>query len=59
MIMIMIKIIIMNVEYIWLTSLQAMQINVSFAAAHDFNQLIYAVFAQPLEKTFIPDVYDF
>ena len=42
-----------------LASLHAMQIKILFAAAYDFNQLIYAVFAQPLEKTFIPDVYDF
>ena len=33
---------IMNNEYIWLPSLNAMQIKVSSAIAYDFNQLIYA-----------------
>ena len=33
---------IMNNEYIWLASLNAMQIKVSSAIAYDFNQLIYA-----------------
>ena len=32
-----------DVEYIWLTSLNAMQIKVSYAVAYDFNQLIYTV----------------
>ena len=43
--LIMITIKIMNVEYIWLTSLNKMQINVSSAVAYDFNQLIYTVCA--------------
>ena len=43
MIMIIITILTMNVEYIWLTPLNAMQIKVSSAVAYDFNQLIYAV----------------
>ena len=42
MIMIIITIMIMNNEYIWLASLNAMQIKVSSAIAYDFNQLIYA-----------------
>ena len=41
MIMIIITILTMNVEYIWLTPLNAMQIKVSSAVAYDFNQLIY------------------
>ena len=47
MIMIIITIMIMNVEYIWLTELDAMQIKVSSAVAYDFNQLIYAVCGPP------------
>ena len=43
MIMIIITIEIMNVEYIWLTLLNAMQIKVSFAVTYDFNEPIYAV----------------
>ena len=31
-----------NVECIWLASLNAMQIEISIAVAHDFNHLIYA-----------------
>ena len=38
----------MNVEYIWLSSHYAMQIKVSSAIAHDFNQLLYALCAPPL-----------
>ena len=38
---------IMNVEYIWLTTINAMQIKVSSAVAYDFNQLMYAVHATP------------
>ena len=45
MIMIIITVMIMNVEYIWLTSLNEMQIKVSSAVAYDFNQLIYTVCA--------------
>ena len=37
----------MNVEYIWLTSLNTMRINISFAVAYDFNQLTYAVCSSP------------
>ena len=37
MIMIIITVMIMNVEYIWLTSLNEMQIKVSSAVAYDFN----------------------
>ena len=44
MIMIIIKVMILNVEYIWLLSRNAMQIKVSFAVAYDFNQLIYTVY---------------
>ena len=40
MIMIIITVIIMNVEYIWLTSLNALKIKVSFVLAYNFNQLI-------------------
>ena len=49
MIMIIITILTMNVEYIWLTPLNAMQIKVSSAVAYDFNQLLYdyAVCAPP------------
>ena len=47
MIIIIIIIMIMNVEYIWLTSLNALKIKVSFVFAYDFNQLIYAVCAPP------------
>ena len=45
--MIVTTIMIMNVEYIWLTSLNAVQIKVSSAVAYDFNHLIYAVCAPP------------
>ena len=45
--MIIIKVMILNVEYIWLISLYAMQIKVSSAVSYDFNQLIYAVCALP------------
>ena len=38
---------IMNVDYIWLASLNAMRIKISFAVAFDFNQLIYAVCSPP------------
>ena len=38
--LIMITIRIMNVEYIWLTSLNAMRIMIYFAVAYEFNQLI-------------------
>ena len=41
MLMIMITIKIMNVEYIWRISLNAMQINASSAVTYDFNQLIH------------------
>ena len=37
-VMIMITIKIMNVEYIWRISLNAMQINASSAVTYDFNQ---------------------
>ena len=49
MIMIIITIFTMNVEHIWLTPLNAMQIKVSSAVAYDFNQLLYdyAVCAPP------------
>ena len=47
MIMIIITIKIMNVEYIWLTLLNAMQIKVSSAVTYDFNEPIYAVCAPP------------
>ena len=40
-------IMVMHVEYICLTSLNAMQIKVSSALAYDFNQLIYAVCGPP------------
>ena len=40
--LIMITIKIMNVEHIWLISLDAMWIKISFAVACDFNQLVYA-----------------
>ena len=40
--MIIITIMIMNNEYIWLASLNELQIKVSSAIAYDFNQLIYA-----------------
>ena len=43
MIMIIITIRNINVEYIWLPSLQTMQIKVSSAVGHDFNQLMYAL----------------
>ena len=33
---------IMNNDYIWLASLNELQIKVSSAIAYDFNQLIYA-----------------
>ena len=39
MIMIKITIEIMNVEYFWITLLNAVQIKVSSAVTHDFNQL--------------------
>ena len=45
MIMIIITIMIMNVESIWLTALNARQIKVSSAVEYDFNQLIYTVYA--------------
>ena len=50
----MITIFTINVECIWLTPLNAMQIKVSSAVAYDFNQLLcdYAVCAPPREKTF-------
>ena len=60
MIMIIITVMIMNVEYIWLTSLNEMQIKVSSAVAYDFNQLIYTVcaltgrLAAPREKKTFP-----
>ena len=38
--LIMIKIRILNVEYIWLTSLNAMQIKIYFDVAYEFKQLI-------------------
>ena len=41
MIMIIITIFTMNVEYIWLTPRNAMQIKVASAVAYDFNQLLY------------------
>ena len=47
MIMIIIMIMIMNVESIWLTALNARQIKVSSAMAHDFNQLLNTVYAPP------------
>ena len=50
MIMIIITVMIMNVEYIWLTSLNEMQIKVSSAVAYDFNQLIYTVCALTVKK---------
>ena len=37
----------MNVEYILLISLNAMQIKASSDVAYDFNQVIYAVCAPP------------
>ena len=37
----------MNNRYIWLASLNAMQIKVSSAIAYHFNQLIYATPNQP------------
>ena len=46
--LIMINIKVMNVKDIWLTSLNAIpQVKISFAAAYDFNQLIYAVCSLP------------
>ena len=50
-IMIIMMIMIMNVEHIWLTELDATQIKVSSAVAYDFNQLIYAVFHALHNKT--------
>ena len=47
MIMIIITIMIMNVESIWLTALNARQIKVSSAVAYDFNQLINTVYVLP------------
>ena len=47
MIMIIITIEIMNVEYIWLPLLNAMQIKVSSAVAYDSNLLKYVVYAPP------------
>ena len=44
MIMIIIQVMIMNVGYIWLISLNAMQIAIFSAVANDFNQLIYTVY---------------
>ena len=44
-IMIMTKI--MNGKYIWIASLNAMKIKISFAVAYDFNQLIHAVCSPP------------
>ena len=49
--MIIMMIMIMNVEHIWLTELDATQIKVSSAVAYDFNQLIYAVFHALHNKT--------
>ena len=40
-------IMIMNVESIWLTALNARQIKVSSAVAYDFNQLINTVYVPP------------
>ena len=37
----------MNVEDIWLSSLNAKQIKVSSAVTYDFNQLLYALCALP------------
>ena len=36
-ILIMITIKIMNIQYIWLTSLNAMRVKISFAVAYEFN----------------------
>ena len=47
MIMIIITVMIMNVEYIWLTSLNAMQIKVSTVVAYVFNRLIHAAVPRP------------
>ena len=43
--MIIITIMIMNVEYISLTSINTIQIKVSSTVAYDCNQLMYAVYA--------------
>ena len=45
--LIMITIKIMNVEHIWLISLDAMWIKISFAVACDFNHLVYTVYSPP------------
>ena len=47
MIMIIITIMIMNVESICLTALNARQIKASSAVAYNFNQLINTVYAPP------------
>ena len=47
MVMIIITMMIMNVESIWVTALNARQIKVSSAVAYDFNQLINTVYAPP------------
>ena len=46
----------MNVEYVLLISLNAMQVRASFDVAYDFNQVIYAVCAplRPAMKKNIP-----
>ena len=51
----------MSDEYIWLTSLNAVWMKISFAVAYNFNQLIYAVCALPRRFRPLPyspsDVY--
>ena len=45
--MIILTIMIMDFDYIWITSLNPMQIKVFSALAFDFNQLVYAVCGRP------------
>ena len=54
MIMIILMIMIMNIEYIWLISLNSLKIKVSPVLAYNFNQLIYAVCALPHPINFLP-----
>ena len=49
MIIIIISIMIMNVEYIWLTLPKSIQFKVSPAVTYDFNQLIYAACSRPAD----------
>ena len=52
--LIMITIKIMNVEHIWLISLDAMWIKISFAVACDFNHLVYTVYSPPRPLPTLP-----